>query len=174
MPPATIIDFAVLWHLRIRELLLAAGGRKDWELTRLTHRDEDFLPYERALFDGLFHGRDVVKLSDLKYTFAPHLATVRGKLNAEMVTQGWYRRDPARTRVVARTGAGLPDAPSGGLYWYSGPVAFSIGGFHGSLAGFGTAAASTLSSTPPSASGSSGFSGGASGGGGGGGGGGSW
>jgi uncharacterized membrane protein YgcG len=100
---ATIIDFAVRGHLHIRELPLAARyGSHDWELTKLTDGDADFLPYERTLFRALFNERDSVRLSDLKYTFASDLGKVRSKLYADMVKQGWYRQSPAATRAAAR------------------------------------------------------------------------
>lgn len=100
---ATIIDFAVRRHLHIRELPKAVKyGAKDWELTKLTDGDADFLPYERRLFNALFNGRDSVRLSELKYTFATDLALVRRDLYADMVKQGWYRQSPERTRGAAR------------------------------------------------------------------------
>ncbi|MEN3306118.1 MAG: hypothetical protein V7603_2320 [Micromonosporaceae bacterium] len=100
---ATIVDFAVRRHLHIRELPLATRyGSRDWELTRVGDGDKDFLPYERTLFQALFNGRDQVRLSELKYTFAADLGKVRKQLYADMVAQGWYRQSPARTRAVAR------------------------------------------------------------------------
>ena len=79
---------------------------------QLTDGDKNFLPYERTLFDALFEGRDSVRLSELKYTFATDLGKVRKQLYADMVSQGWYRQSPATTR----TGAGThrpPDVHSG-------------------------------------------------------------
>jgi Predicted membrane protein (DUF2207) N-terminal domain/Predicted membrane protein (DUF2207) C-terminal domain len=103
---ATIIDFAVRRHLHIRELAgTGRYGSQDWELTRRSDGDVDFLPYERRLFDALFNGRDVVRLSQLKYTFATDLGLVRHDLYGDMVAQGWYRRSPAQTRALARGAA---------------------------------------------------------------------
>jgi uncharacterized membrane protein YgcG len=105
---ATIVDFAVRRHLKIREL--RPPGRKtarDWELTKLTDGDPKFLRYERTLFRALFDDGDSVRLSELKRDFAPNLAKVRSQLYADMVRQGWYRQSPARTRNVARTVAVL-------------------------------------------------------------------
>jgi hypothetical protein len=100
---ATIVDFAVRRHLHIRELPLATRyGARDWELTKTSDGDADFLPYERTLFRALFNGRDRVRLAELKNTFATDLGTVKQQLYADMVTQGWYRQSPARTRAVAR------------------------------------------------------------------------
>ncbi len=103
---ATIIDFAVRKHLHITEIAGAGNPGKsraqDWQLTRLTDGDPNFLPYERRLFDALFEGRDSVLLSELKYTFASDLRLVQRDLYSDMVTQGWYRASPERTRNAAR------------------------------------------------------------------------
>jgi len=96
---ATILDFAVRRHLHINEL--TDGNKQDWELTKLTDGDPAFLPYEKTLFDALFDGRESVRLSQLKYTFATDLAKVRKQLYADMVGQGWYRQSPATTRAAA-------------------------------------------------------------------------
>jgi uncharacterized membrane protein YgcG len=97
---ATIIDFAVRRHLLIRELPRAK--KPDWELVKLTSGDPAFLPYERKLFRALFADRDKVRLSQLRATFATDLGKVRRQLYTDMVTQGWYRASPARTRAAAR------------------------------------------------------------------------
>jgi len=99
---ATIIDFAVRGHLRIVELPRAGTAAKDWRLTKRTDGDPDFLPYERALFNALFAGRERVRLSRLKVTFAYALDQVQSRLYTDMVDQGWYRRSPAATRNNAR------------------------------------------------------------------------
>jgi Predicted membrane protein (DUF2207) len=99
---ATIIDFAVRRHLHITELPRdGKWSKQDWELAKLTDGDPDFLPYERALFDALFHERDRVRLSELKNTFATDLGRVQEALYADMVTRGWYRLSPAHTRKMA-------------------------------------------------------------------------
>lgn len=102
---ATIVDLAVRGHLRIAEL--TGNHPPDWELTRLTEADPAFRPYERTLFDALFRGRDQVRLSQLRNTFATDLEAVKRALYADVVEQGWYRRSPARTRLLARVIAAL-------------------------------------------------------------------
>src|SRR5262245_16633405 len=67
---ATIVDFAVRRHLLIRELPPSETSKQDWELTKLSDGDPNFLEYERILFDALFNGRDRVRLSQLRNTFA--------------------------------------------------------------------------------------------------------
>jgi uncharacterized membrane protein YgcG len=110
---ATIIDFAVRRQLRIRELPEAKPH--DWELTKLTDGDTAFRPYERKLFSALFAKGDVVRLSELKNTFASQLRAVQSALYAEMVAQGWYRASPRQTRTVARAAAWLSLLGSIGL-----------------------------------------------------------
>jgi uncharacterized membrane protein YgcG len=100
---ATIIDFAVRGHLHITELPRTSGPQ-DWELSKVS--DGDFRPYERALFDALFSGRERVRLSELKNTFATRLAATQSLLYDDIVLQGWYRRSPAATRA-AGWGLGL-------------------------------------------------------------------
>ncbi len=97
---ATIVDFAVRKHLRIRELPLARTT--DWELVKLTDGDSKFLPYERELFDALFRGRDTVRLSELRNTFATSFNLTKSRLYDDMVTQGWYHASPQKTRIRAR------------------------------------------------------------------------
>jgi hypothetical protein len=113
---ATIIDFAVRRHLHITELPREGKwDSQDWELTKLTDGDPQFLPYERTLFDALFNDRDRVRLSELKNTFATDLGRVQAQLYADMVSRGWYRLSPATTRRAARALAFVAVAISVGL-----------------------------------------------------------
>jgi uncharacterized membrane protein YgcG len=97
---ATIVDFAVRKHLRIRELPL--GRSKDWELVKLTDGDSKFLPYEQELFAALFNGRDTVRLSELRNTFATEFNLTKSRLYQDMVAEGWYRASPQTTRNRGR------------------------------------------------------------------------
>ena len=103
---ATIVDFAVRKHMRIREIR-PQGARKptDWELTKLTEGDPRFLPYERDLFRALFHKGSPIRLRELRGTIAADVRHTRNKLDKDLVTQGWYTRSPYHTRIVvlART-----------------------------------------------------------------------
>jgi Predicted membrane protein (DUF2207) len=99
---ATIVDLAVRKHLRIVEVPGTEGGSLDWRLERLTDGDPAFLPYERTLFDALFHKRTHVTLSDLTYTFNEDQATVRAQLYQDAVDRRWYRSNPKTIRHRAR------------------------------------------------------------------------
>jgi hypothetical protein len=109
---ASIIDLAVRGHLLIEELARETYGRLDWQLRRLDRAASELLPYEQVLYDALFAGRDVVRLSELGGTFAGQLSAVRGALYEDVVRQGWFTRRPdsERTRwtttgtVLAGTG----------------------------------------------------------------------
>jgi hypothetical protein len=88
------VDLAVRGYLLVEE----EEGRGDWTLRRLARPINDLLPYEQLLYDGLFAGRDAVKLSELGGTFAQKLAEVRSALYEDMVTQGWFARRPDAVR----------------------------------------------------------------------------
>ncbi|HEY0539481.1 MAG TPA: DUF2207 domain-containing protein [Actinoallomurus sp.] len=96
---ATIIDLAVRRYLLIEELSRETYGRLDWQLRRLDRPADDLMPYERVLYDALFAGRDVVRLSELGGTFAGQLAAVRGALYEDVVRQGWFTRRPDSERT---------------------------------------------------------------------------
>jgi Predicted membrane protein (DUF2207) len=94
---ATIVDLAVRGHLRISEV---DGGRHpDYELTRTEGGKGELRPYERELYDALFASGPDVKLSDLKYKFTSQIAAVKNALYDDVVTNGWYRVRPDRTRL---------------------------------------------------------------------------
>ena len=96
---ATIIDLAVRRYLLIEELTRETYGRLDWQLRRLDRPADELMPYERVLYDALFAGRDVVRLSELGGTFAGELSAVRGALYEDVVRQGWFTRRPDSERT---------------------------------------------------------------------------
>lgn len=93
---ATIVDLAVRGHLRIRQLPRAEP--EDWELARLDGARGDLAWYEQTLMRALFDGRQRVRLSELGGGSAEDLARVRRQLDERMVSRGWYRQSPERTR----------------------------------------------------------------------------
>jgi hypothetical protein len=97
---ATIVDLAVRGYLRIDEQPRQTYDAPDWMLVKLHHAPVDaLLPYERALYDAIFEGRDAVLLSQLSGTFASHLGKVRDALYADVVKQGWFARRPDTERT---------------------------------------------------------------------------
>jgi uncharacterized membrane protein len=94
---ATIVDLAVRGHLRISEI--EGEHHDDYELVRTDGGKGTLLPYEQELYDALFASGPDVKLSDLKYKFTSELAGVKNALYDDVVTNGWYRVRPDRTRM---------------------------------------------------------------------------
>ncbi|MFN2521391.1 MAG: DUF2207 domain-containing protein [Candidatus Limnocylindria bacterium] len=113
---ATIIDLAVRGYLTISEEPKAwIFSSPDWLIRRAKPADDQLAPFEKRLYDGLFAGREEVKLSKLKGTFAPTLASAEDDLYADAVKRRWFSRDPRTTTqlwfglgvAVIAAGAGL-------------------------------------------------------------------
>ncbi|MCG5216968.1 DUF2207 domain-containing protein [Streptosporangium sp. KLBMP 9127] len=97
---ASIVDLAVRGYLRIDEQSRQTYDSPDWMLLKLPEAPvSSLLPYERALYDAIFAGRDAVLLSDLRGSFAGDLGKVREALYHDVVTQGWFARRPDTVRT---------------------------------------------------------------------------
>jgi len=91
---ATIVDLAVGGHLTITEL----DGAKDWQLTWKPADISSLLPYEKTLLDGLFTGRHVVTVSDLKGTFNSTLQKAEGNILDDAMSRKFFTSRPDYTR----------------------------------------------------------------------------
>jgi hypothetical protein len=91
---ATIVDLAVRGYLTIAE----GAAKSDWTLTTKNGPTATLLPYERTLLSGLFAGRDTVKLSDLKGTFAPTLRMAEGQIYADSLSRRLFTSSPTQAR----------------------------------------------------------------------------
>jgi hypothetical protein len=102
---ATIVDLAVRGYMTITEV----PGQKDWTFTwKEGGTAEALLPYEKTLLDGIFAGRQQVKLSDLKGTFAPTLRKAQGLIYTDAVTRKLFTTRPDTARATwGCLGAGL-------------------------------------------------------------------
>ncbi|MFB9878159.1 DUF2207 domain-containing protein [Planobispora siamensis] len=97
---ATIVDLAVRGYLRIDEQPRQTYDTPDWMLVRLPSAPvTSLLPYERALYEAIFDGRDAVLLSQLHGSFGAKLGKVRDALYRDVVTQGWFARRPDSVRT---------------------------------------------------------------------------
>lgn len=98
---ATVVHLAVRRYLRMEEIPAPNFWSKhDWKLTKLPAPNDHLNPYERKLLDGIFVGSQTeVKLSDLKYSFASTYRQLIDDLYQEMVSKGWYHKDPNRART---------------------------------------------------------------------------
>ena len=94
---ATIVDLAVRGYLTIAE----GPGNADWTLTKKDGPDRAaLLPYERTLYYGLFTGRDAVKLSDLKGTFASSLKKAESEIYADAISRRLFTSSPNQARAA--------------------------------------------------------------------------
>ncbi len=107
---ATIIDLAVRGFLRIEEVPPKKAGKpvKDWRLVViLPPPSQDLEPYELALMQAIFKGRDEVAMSDLKNTFASDLRATQMRLYDDVTRRGWFRGNPNSVRNAYRVGGVL-------------------------------------------------------------------
>jgi uncharacterized membrane protein YgcG len=94
---ATIVDLAVRGYLTIAE----GPGKADWTLTKKEGPElAPPLQFEKTLFYGLFAGRNAVKLSDLKGTFAPTLKKAEGQIYADSLSRGLFTSSPNQARTA--------------------------------------------------------------------------
>ena len=91
---ATIVDLAVRGHMTISEV----PGAGDWLFTWKGGDASALQPYEKTLLDGLFAGRQQVKLSELRGTFAPTLRMVEGQINSDGMARSLYTARPDLAR----------------------------------------------------------------------------
>ncbi|MEO7746423.1 MAG: DUF2207 domain-containing protein [Actinomycetota bacterium] len=102
---ATIIDLAVRGYLTIEEI----EGERDWWLRVVSPAPSvELLPYELALMQAIFRGRDEVRMDDLKNTFAADLKATQSRLYDDVTARGWFRGNPQSVRSGYRVlGGGL-------------------------------------------------------------------
>lgn len=92
---ATIVDLAARGYLTIGETAV----QDDWMLTWKPGADAAvLLPYEKTLLDGLFAGREQVKLSELKGTFAPTLKLAESQIYSDALSRKLFTSSPSQAR----------------------------------------------------------------------------
>jgi hypothetical protein len=92
---ATIVDLAVHGHMTITEV----PGQKDWTLTWKEADVASLLPFEKTLLGGLFAGRQQVKLSELKGTFAPTLRLAESQIYSDAMSHKLFTSRPDWARA---------------------------------------------------------------------------
>jgi uncharacterized protein (TIGR04222 family) len=108
---ATIVALGNRGVISIQEIegptILGMSFNKDFEFKRLKpDADAQLAPFEQKLMAAIFGGKDDVKLSNVKERFASQQGEVKEALYAELVSRGYFPRNPQRTRRVWR-GVGL-------------------------------------------------------------------
>ncbi|HYM96909.1 MAG TPA: DUF2207 domain-containing protein [Candidatus Sulfotelmatobacter sp.] len=92
---ATIVDLAVRGHMTITEI----PGKKDWSLTWKGGDVSALQPYEKTLLDGIFAGRQEVKLSELRGTFAPTLKLAESQIYSDAMSRKLFTVRPDWARA---------------------------------------------------------------------------
>ena len=93
---ATIVDLAVRGFLTITEI----PDNHDWTFTWKPGADAaSLLPYEKTILDGLFEGRQQVKLSELKGTFAPTLRLAQSQVYGDAMARKLFTARPDTARA---------------------------------------------------------------------------
>jgi Predicted membrane protein (DUF2207) len=93
---ATIVDLAVRGCMTVTEL----PDARDWTFTMGTGADRAaLLPYEKTILDGLFGGRQQVKLSELKGTFAPTVKLVESQIYGDAMSRKLFTTRPDTARA---------------------------------------------------------------------------
>ncbi len=93
---ATIVDLAVRGYLTIAEVT----GQKDWTFTWKGADPKQLMPYEQTILGGLFATGSEVKLSQLRGTFAPTLATAESEIYADAVSRRLFTSSPRQARAA--------------------------------------------------------------------------
>ncbi|MGH7763129.1 MAG: DUF2207 domain-containing protein, partial [Candidatus Dormibacteraceae bacterium] len=92
---ATVVDLAVRGHMTIVEV----PGQEDWSLAWKGADVSTLQPYEKTLLDGIFAGRQEVKLSELKGTFAPTLKMAEGQIYSDAMSRKLFTSRPDGARA---------------------------------------------------------------------------
>ena len=110
---ATIVDLAVRGYLTITDIPHIFGFH-DWLLTQKQGDVTKLLPYESTLLNGLFAGREQVKVSELKGKFGSTLQAAEGQIVSDAMSRRFFTVKPEYARLFW-----------GGLGW----AAIIAGGF---------------------------------------------
>ena len=122
---ATIVDLAVRGFLTITDIP-ESFGRHDWLLTKKPQATTGLQPYEQTLLDGLFAGREQVKISELKGKFQASLQSAERQIYADAMGHRFFVARPDIVRAAA-IGLGVVVAVGGGVLTYLLGITFGGG-----------------------------------------------
>ena len=94
---ASIVDLAVRGYLTITDIP-ELFGRHDWQLTQKSGDVSKLLPYEKTLLDGLFAGREQVKVSELKGKFRSTLQQTESQVVSDAMARRLFTTNPTFAR----------------------------------------------------------------------------
>jgi len=92
---ATIVDLAVRGHITITEL----PQSKDWEFTWKGAPVSELMPYEKTILDGMFTGRQEVRLSELRGDFRPTLVRAENEIYSDATSRKLFTSNPRFARI---------------------------------------------------------------------------
>lgn len=99
---------------------------------KVKRKDEiELRPYEETMLDALFKNRDEVALSSLKYTFAATIEKVSNQLYRDVVSSGYFVKQPDSVRKLYLSMGGVLVLVGGilialGSGWFTG-ISFGVG-----------------------------------------------
>jgi len=100
---ATVVDLAIRGKLTIFEEEKGKVFKgKRYGFRRKDPSEEDLLPYERKVLDGLFEDGDVVTEDDLKNKFHVHIKDIDKGITKEVKDRGLFSRDPQKVKMKYR------------------------------------------------------------------------
>jgi len=96
---ATIVDLAVRGYLTITEEPQPwIFAKKDWTLHATGKTEDQLLPYEKIVYQGLFKDGTDVKVSELRTHFITSLRSAEGALYRDSADRKWFATRPDRVR----------------------------------------------------------------------------
>jgi uncharacterized membrane protein YgcG len=117
---ATIVDLAVRGYLTIKEMESGLFAKKDWRLEATGKPPKDLLTYERVIWNGLFKGRDKVKVSELREHFVVSLRAAQEVLYTDSTKRKWFTARPDEVRRGYAGLAVLAIVVGAGMAWLLG------------------------------------------------------
>lgn len=100
---ATVIDLASRGFLTVTEeptsSMLGMVKGAEYTLVKTDKPWKGLLGYEQKLLEGLFTGRESVKVSELQDSFYKTLEEVKGEMYEEMVRKQYFTANPHKVRI---------------------------------------------------------------------------
>jgi len=130
-----VIDYAVKGYIKIREFKSKKGwfsDKTDYELSILKPYSEapGIKSMEKDILDGMFGGKDKVKISSLKYKFYKKIPQIKKDTYKGLVKDGYFVHNPENIRTTYTTIGGILI----GIVVFAGGLVAVIGGWMGIVA----------------------------------------
>ncbi len=117
---ATIVDLGVRGYLTITEKKSGWFEKEDWTLRSTGKPPDGLLLYERVIWNGLFKGREKVKVSELREKFVVSLRAAQEALYTDTAKRKWFMARPDEVRSGYVGLASLAILAGAGIAWLLG------------------------------------------------------